>query len=248
MKTKTLFLTLFAGAFLCFSNASYAQYHTSGNSYSSSGSANSGVGDGPFAEGDKFVGIGVGFVGSGLSDAQGPGYSTSTGPAIEINSEKAVSDHIGIGFAFSYQGASATNTFTTQDVVLNQQTFQYEIENFTTTDKYTFTLLQLNIRGAYHFSAGDKLDPYAGIGLGYCDILESLDETTNDPNGGAGGSSTFGAAGIEYGAFAGARYFFSDHVGAWFELQYFRSTFSIDGYSASITSSNFLNLGIMFKF
>ncbi len=247
MKTKTLFLTLFAGAFLCFSNASYAQYHTSGNSYSSSGAANSGVGDGAFAEGDKFTDIGVGFVGSTEGDAVGSGYSSSVGPAIEIKGEKAVSDHIGIGFGFSYQGASATDTYTTQDVVYNPNTYQYTIENFTETDKASVSLMQFNLRGAYHLASTDKLDPYAGIGLGYCDLFGTTTSTSTDPNF-EGSSGTFGTAGLEYGLFVGARYFFSDHVGAWFEVQYFRCTVSNDGYSASFVSSNYLNLGISFKF
>jgi hypothetical protein len=63
-------------------------------------------------------------------------------------------------------------------------------------------LLYIAARGSYHFGellkAGDKLDPYAGLGLGYLSW----------PGTGIGGLS-----GVYFGGHVGARYWFSDNLG-----------------------------------
>jgi len=247
MKTKTLFPSLLTLALLFLCIVSYGQFSNNnsgnviGNNIKNDKSEDEG-GDGPFSQGDKFVNLGLGFVGSEVGSSVGSGYSNSTGPSFEFNSEKAMTDHLGLGFATSYQGASATNTFTTQ----GYDSYTNTLVNYTTTDKYSISFIQFSVRGAYHFTAGNKFDPYAGVGLGYCEVIETLNETTNDPSV-AGGSSTTGAPGFMFGAFGGTRYFFSDHVGAWFEFQFNRASFTVNGYSTSISSSNYLNLGLVFK-
>jgi hypothetical protein len=234
MKTKTLFLSLFAGAFLCSSNASYAQYHSSGG----------GSGDGAWAQGTMAINVGVGFIGNGLGNVEGAGYTQSVSPAFELSFERGLNDHFGIGVGISYQSATATDTYTTQD--FNYVT--YQIENYSTTDKYTLSLLSFNVRGAYHFSAGAKFDPYIALALGYCTASATESETSTDPNAVSTSSGGGSITGLEYGVIGGARYFFTDHIGAWLELQYLAASFSVDGYSTTINASNVLNLGISFKF
>jgi outer membrane protein W len=243
MKTKTLLLSLLAGAFLCFSNVSYAQYHHSG---SSSSSSSSGSGDNAFAQGNYDINVGVGFVGSGLGDVVGSGVSQSVSPAYEFTIERALSDHISLGVGFAYQTATASSSTSYASEIINYTTGAITPVTYTTIDAYKVSLLNVTFRGAYHFSAGDKLDPYLGIQLGYCDATATDDETSNDPSVGSSSSSA-GIAGVEYGLYGGARYFFTDHIGAWFELQYARATFTYNGYSSSINVSNILNLGITFK-
>ncbi len=240
MKTKTFFLSLLAGVSLCFSNTLYAQYHHSGGS-------SGGSGDGAWDEGVNAINLGVGFIGSGIGDVVGSGYSQSVGPAFELSYEHALGEHWGIGVFISYQSATATNSFTTQDYVYDPTTFQYVIMNYTTTDKYTLSLFNYDARGAYHFSAGPKFDPYVGIILGYCMASASDNETSNDPNNVNTGGGSSSISGIEYGGYVGARYYFSNHIGVWLELQYSHATFTYQGYSSSINTANILNLGITFK-
>jgi hypothetical protein len=229
MKTKTLFLTLFAGAFLCFSNLSYAQYHTAG---SSSGSSSGGSGDGAWSQGQNVINVGIGF-GSTLGSVYGSGYTGSVSPAFEASFEHALSDHWGIGLNIGYQSATATTTGTGY-----YYTFPYN--SYSYTDEYKFSLLQFVARGAYHFTAGAKFDPYVGLMLGYCTISSSY--STTDPNGGSASAASL--TGAEFGLYLGARYWFSDHIGAWLELQYGDASF--DG--VSINASNIGNLGVSFKF
>jgi len=237
MKTKTLFFSLLAGAFLCFSNASYAQYHNGGGS-----------GDGVWDQGTMALNVGVGFIGSGLGNVVGAGYTSSVSPAFEISFERGLSEHWGIGLGISYQSATSTYTSSYATYVFNPSTFTETPVTYTTTDKYTLSLLSFNVRGAYHFSAGAKFDPYVALALGYCTASESDNETSNDPNNvstsGAGSSIT----GLEYGVIGGARYLFTDHIGAWIELQYLAASFSYGGYSSTINAGNVINLGISFKF
>lgn len=232
MKTKTLFLSLLAGAFLCFSNASYAQYHSSGG----------GSGDGAWDQGASAINLGIGFLGNGAGNVAS-GASASVAPAFELSYERGLNEHWGIGLNITYQSASATSSYSGIDY--NYATFQQF--TYTTTDKYSVSLLNFDIRGAYHFSAGAKFDPYIGLALGYCDASATDNTTSTDPNI-ASSSSTGSITGVEFGLFVGGRYYFSDHIGAWAELQYTDASFSYGGYSTSINAADILNLGITFKF
>ena len=83
-------------------------------------------------------------------------------------------------------------------------------------------LLYIAARGSYHLGellkAGDKLDPYAGLGLGYLSW----------PGTGIGGLS-----GVFFQGHIGARYYFSDNIGGVAEI----------GAGAAT-----LKLGVAFKF
>ena len=85
-------------------------------------------------------------------------------------------------------------------------------------------LLYIAGRGSYHFGellkASDKLDPYAGLGLGY----------VSWPGTAFGG---FGASGLFFAGHAGARYWFSDNLGGVAEV----------GFGAAA-----LKLGVALKF
>lgn len=120
----------------------------------------------------------------------------------------------GWGGNITYQNATSTQSGL-QGNYYNTNTFTYTTYLYSNTYKISF--LTFSTRGSYHFSAGTKFDPYAGVDLGYC-LLSSPYSTTDIYNGGAGSSTT--SAGVEIGAFVGARYFFSDHVGIRVELQY----------------------------
>lgn len=89
---------------------------------------------------------------------------------------------------------------TTEDVVL------YKIN-------YTYILVAA--RGAYHFDLGvDKLDPYAGVLLGYNAASAGFDPDPGPP------FNNISVGGAIYGGFLGARYGITDNIGAFGELGY----------------------------
>ena len=91
-------------------------------------------------------------------------------------------------------------------------------------DYWKTTYIVIGARGSFHYALVDKLDTYAGLHLGY-DIANT--KWIGHDTGSAG------ASGFSYGFFVGARYYFTDAIGAFAELGY--------GYSV-------LNLGVAFKF
>jgi hypothetical protein len=234
MKTKTLLLTLTAGALLCFSNASFAQYHSSGSNSSS------GSGDGAFDEGSNVFDVGVGFAGGvgqyfntieDFSAGSGSSYSSSSTPGIRVDWEHGKNEHIGYGLIFQYQSASVSDTYTTETVT-GYDAFGDPIYSTTTaTDKYTLTFLTFAVQGAYHFTVNKNFDPYVGLTLGYVDASISYSST----NAGAIGFSG-SATGIALGAHAGARYLFTDHIGAFAEFAY-----------CTNEGENIVNVGLTFK-
>lgn len=227
MKTKKLFLCLAAGAFLCFSNASYAQFHSSGGS--------DGSGGGAFGDGANIITVGLGF-GGGLGSYSLPGYSTSSGIGYNISYEHGLSNHWGIGLTISYSSSSLTYNQSTLSDSFNYNTGQVVEYNTTVSDKYTLSVLGFTVRGYYHFATSAKFDPYVGIGLGYMSVSSKFTQTVTPPS--AGGDYAAPGIGIGTtagGAFVGARYYFSDHIGVWLELQW-------QGYAGNIA-----NLGLAFK-
>jgi hypothetical protein len=79
---------------------------------------------------------------------------------------------------------------------------------------YSFTGVLVGLRGTYHFFIPvDKLDPYAGILLGY--IITNNPNTFDNNYGLTGKASAF-----QPGFFVGGHYFFVDHFGVFAELGY----------------------------
>lgn len=92
--------------------------------------------------------------------------------------------------------------------------FASRSENLVTFDA-NYTYIFVAARGAYHFDLGvDKLDPYAGVLLGYNVASVSLDPDPGPP------FNNISAGGAVYGGFLGARYGLTDKIGAFGELGY----------------------------
>lgn len=72
---------------------------------------------------------------------------------------------------------------------------------------FKVTNILLAVKGNYHFYQTDKLDTYAGAMLGYA--------IANVASGG-----TFADDGVNFGGQIGARYYFTDSIGAFAELGY----------------------------
>lgn len=146
-----------------------------------------------------------------LNIGVGIGNSVVTGnqtiPPVSASFEVGIKDNISAG---GYIGYTASK-------------FDYPSFNFS----YKYSYLIVGARGAYHHDLGiPNLDPYAGAMLGYNIASAKYDGSGSDP----GSSSSVG--GLAYSVFAGARYLFTDSLGAYTEI----------GYGIS-----YLNLGVNFK-
>lgn len=88
--------------------------------------------------------------------------------------------------------------------------------------KVNYTYILLGARASYHFDLGvDKLDPYAGLMLGYNVASISFDPDPGPP------FNNISAGGVILGGFAGARYGFTDKIGGFAELGYGLGTATI---------------------
>jgi Outer membrane protein beta-barrel domain len=143
------------------------------------------------------AGIGLG----GLYWGSGYGFPVGLGASFE----HGVTDNISVGGEIGYQGVKYSYT-------------GYYV-------KYTGLLFAL--KGSYHFLTSDKLDPYAGLDLGYVSVSESSNDFPS------GYPVSFKAGGLAWGIHVGARYFFNPNIGAYAELG--ANSFSV------------LGLGVCFK-
>ncbi|RTQ44872.1 hypothetical protein EJV47_27080 [Hymenobacter gummosus] len=149
-----------------------------------------------FNVGDNVVNLGVG-LGSRYSYA---GSGVSVSPAFSLGYERGLRElgpgTLGVGVYAGYQGAKS---------------------DFGGYGSYKFTDVIVGVRGAFHYPLVDKLDTYAGLGLGIRHAGVKWE-----------GSSTFGgmaasSTGVYSGLFLGARYYFTESIGAFAELGYDQS-------------------------
>jgi Outer membrane protein beta-barrel domain len=167
--------------------------------------------EGAFPKGTFAINLGVGFG----NVYWGTEYGTSSGVSPTLILEYAITDKLGIGniavgLIVSYASTKYSDMY----------------------NSYTYSGLLIGARGEYHFilnndKIGTKLDPYAGIMLGYIinnnpDVSDTYDVLTGK------------SSGFQPGVFAGAHYFFGPHFGVYAEF----------GYEALFV----FNIGISFKF
>jgi len=136
----------------------------------------------------------------------GIGLGGGIGLPIGLGYEKAISDRIGVG---AYAA------------------FATEKESYGSGIGWRYNYILATAKGSYHFAVkGEKLDPYAGLSLGY-----NIASVKWEGSGSAPFSSS--AGGFLWGIHVGSRYWFSDKLGAFGEL----------GYGISL-----LNVGVALKF
>lgn len=147
----------------------------------------------------------------GQSDINlGVGFVSSFGLPISVSYDYAYSDKISIGGIFSYASSSEDFGF---------GGFAYS---------WNYTYMIVGARGMYHFDFVDNMDTYAGVLLGYniasakFDGDPALEALVTEPSVG----------GLAWGITAGARYHFTDNLGAFAEL----------GYGVSV-----INVGLTYK-
>ena len=173
-----------------------------------------------FSKGQVDLNLGLG-LGATFIDGN---YHTSF-PPVSISAEVGVTNDISVGGYFGIAGASYS--YNGWDNHWNNGNQYYY------TDTYRWTYYILGVRGAYHFGRFiqiDKLDAYAGLMLAGDFVHESY--TTNSPYPDHAYYRSNSSSGLIASIFVGARYRFTEKVGAFAEI----------GYGISI-----LTVGVNFK-
>lgn len=150
-----------------------------------------------YNEGDHLLNVGIGL---GYS-----GYYSSALP-IGASYEYGITSDISIGAQLDLASASYYNSY-----------YYYNRYN------YRYTATYLGVRGSYHLNRlldlnSDKLDLYAGLGLGYRNYSNYYDYYSP----------------VRFNGFVGGRFSFSDSFGGFIELGY--------------TGLSYSKLGLSFKF
>ena len=158
-----------------------------------------------YKKGDQVVNLGIGI--GGFAGAYGSG-----GIAITGGYENAVNENISLGGVVGYSSST---------------------EDFGYGYGYKYTYILIAARGAYHYDLlhNPNVDTYGGVLLGYNIVSNSV--TGNVPSYyGYYGTTSASASFLEFGLFAGIRYYFNPKLAVQAEL----------GYGLGI-----LNIGIAYK-
>ncbi|MFO7614743.1 MAG: hypothetical protein R6W71_08910 [Bacteroidales bacterium] len=152
------------------------------------------------------IGLGNGYHGSGYSFAFGVNGSYEMG-IVEVPMGTQLTGVVGVG---ALVGVSFSS-------------FAY---SYWTGGNYNYTDFVFAARGSYHFIFHDKLDPYAGITLGFWGSSYKWK--------GSGQAPVYESSTGKFrpGIFAGARYLFTDNLGVYAEVGYLL---------------NFLNIGVTYR-
>jgi hypothetical protein len=155
-----------------------------------------------YKKGDQVVNIGIGL--GGFAGAYGSG-----GIAITGGYESAINENISLGGVVGYSSSS---------------------EDFGYGYSYKYTYILIGARGAYHYDLlhNPNVDTYGGLLLGYNIVSSSTSGTAFYGYSGSSASASY----MEFGLFAGIRYYFNPQLAVQAEL----------GYGLGI-----LNVGIAYK-
>jgi predicted porin len=146
--------------------------------------------------------------------------------------------NIGIGFGNLYWGSGyksgiPVNPSISAEYGITEQisvggTAGFSVSKFSGPGyEYKYNGIFFGGRGSYHFLTSEKLDPYAGLSLGYVSV------SVKDKSGTATVISPKGSS-LGWGAHVGARYYFQPNIGVYAE--------------AGASSFSILNIGATFKF
>jgi len=179
-----------------------------------------------FGKGDNSIGLGVGLDGHYSYNGTGSNYNQSV--SFTLSYENCTIDPVGKNGAI---GFGAYLTYFTSNLSWTD-TYHY-------SDKYVFEFLTARAAYHYHVRFSAKIDPYAGLSLGY--VITQHNFETNDP---ATGQSSVAyqathfntPSPLAYGGFLGVRYFVADQFGLFGELVIYNN-----GY-------NYIGLGLTWKF
>ncbi|MCE2711571.1 MAG: porin family protein [Cryomorphaceae bacterium] len=129
------------------------------------------------------------------------GYKFSGFGPVQLAYEHGITDNIGVGGSVGFSSYGGTWL---------QTNYNY---------KYSWKTLSIMVRGAYHFDVRNRdIDPYGGVGIGF--MKYSYSWTSSDPNFNEANYNVSSASPLGYQIFVGARYHFTDNLGAYAELGY----------------------------
>ncbi len=150
--------------------------------------------EGAFPKGSFAISLGI-----GLGNLYyGTGYGTSFAVNPTLNIDYAITDKLGIG------NIAVGGTVSYSSTKISGYNYSYN-----------YSSILVGLRGTYHFIIPvDKLDPYAGILLGY--VISNNPNINSDLYPGPLGKSS----GFRPGFFVGGHYFFVPHFGGFVELGY----------------------------
>lgn len=161
--------------------------------------ASTGFSQKAFDDDTRLVSLGVGF--------GTPYWAAYLKPALPVNPTLHIEQSIGDGFSIG-------------------GTLMYSSRKWSDASDLRFNAIYLGGRAAYHFPLpqAEKVDLYAGAGLGYAIVYYSSKSA---------GASAAGTSGVGYNLFGGGRYYVAKKAAVYAELGY--GSFSI------------LNVGITIK-
>jgi hypothetical protein len=160
-----------------------------------------------FTEGTNVLGVGLGIGGNYNVGFAGSGVSQS--PAIAFHFDHGMGD---LG-----PGVWGLGGFLGYKRIGNE----YTIAGNNFIEDYSYTYLVFGARGSWHYNAwhgNDKVDTYGGIMLAYRSL--SFSNNTAYPSNYNGLRYSYSGGGIDFTGFLGARYFFTDKIGAYAEVGY----------------------------
>lgn len=133
--------------------------------------------------------------------------------------EYGVTKLIGLGVAVGYQSIGVSDTYLYQESTYNSTTGNYEYHTYEEVEKLQYTSLSVAARINFHFGTGKRLDPFAGVGVGYSHKQYVFSYTTNNPNGLQSTPDTYsGIFPFYFGITAGVRYYFTPNIGIYGEV------------------------------
>lgn len=182
-----------------------------------------------FEKGTTAFNLGIGLGGARYSYISAYNDNYTVSPTIIVNGEHGVGElgpgTLGIGGFF---GSKSVRYQYTSNSVFSNYTYNYD-------QKWSNTLIGL--RGSWHpneFFENEKVDLYGGVMLGY-NIGSYKNNSTRTINGvttSYDDGFSYKTSYVTWSTYIGARYFFTDMIGAYLEL----------GYGVS-----YLNLGLSVK-
>ncbi len=134
------------------------------------------------------------------------------GPLV-FNYERGIKDRWGVGLQIDYSKTSISFRPIIQEASFDNN-FNIIYTNKVYNTEINLSILSAVFSGYYHYKLkNDKLDAYSGFGIGFVKI--GMDTKTDQPNFTPIG---IGAMGVGYKICSGARYMFTDKIGAYAEI------------------------------